>query len=431
MGVGVCATASIPKQDGRAPTRDALLAAVRAAVEGAVTEPALEPYVEFFNDEHALRVTLHPHAEPLTFEWSPDQRLSAMVKTSTTGPGFHAFVVEIMDRVSEACGLVWEWEEDPAEYSSKRDFGALQAEMAAFLQSLAGALLKHASQSDGTSLAINFDAGGAMPELPGVFSVTPSGPRSREWWEGAERGEELLAKGEEFYQWWGREIDATWHAKLGLAFMWSDVRWHPPANDYEEGFFRLVLDTFNAAQELDPSLALPEAELHELAEMLKSSPEEASIPGKGIGYFRGPVTFRLPGGWSIKLPGYFYEDDEDDGGTALYWHRDKTVRLTSYTVRNKEGAPVPADRLLETCRGNLPEGTRAIEFTDTQGMRCFTAFGQETDDDGRTFLVMHGGKAKDGQVAQVTICFDDEASQAWATEVFKSITPPGEDEVDE
>ena len=61
-------------------------------------------------------------------------------KTSSAGPGYHAFFISCLDQIEKRLGLAWNWSEDervggePTDetcHALSRDFSALQSDMAA------------------------------------------------------------------------------------------------------------------------------------------------------------------------------------------------------------------------------------------------------------------------------------------------------------
>lgn len=361
-------------------------------------------------------VMLHPETEPLDFYWDPSGSVVAGTKTSVLGPGFHAYVYDLMVAVGKSCGLEWDWSGDEAGYAESQDFADLQRQMAAFLSNLAAAFLENAG--DG-ALQVNMPLFAPVPRA-GAFSFTPLGPRSREWWEAARVGGVEAA---DFYVWWSRERDAAYYRQLGRMFLWSVVPWHPPADESEESVMKLAIECFERAAELDPASGDPPAEVAELRALLEHD-EDAPAPDPrpdGIGYRRRAVPLPLPGGWTIELPAYWYQALHDEGTVQWYGYNDKSVHASTFVAEHK-GRPEPADRIARTIDENRPADAQVLNFRD--GRRIGRAWIAPVEEDGEQGIVLRGCMAIPGQGAHVTIWFEDPADLDWAAMAFRSLTCP-------
>src|SRR5688572_8234166 len=104
MGLGIYTKAGL-KRHGllrRVPARDEVLGAVEAAVRAKVADELAARMLRFERHEHTLGVCLDLTAELLEFVWDPKGIIVASAKTSTTGPGHHAHVVDMVKHVGAA-----------------------------------------------------------------------------------------------------------------------------------------------------------------------------------------------------------------------------------------------------------------------------------------------------------------------------------------
>lgn len=425
MGLGVHVTAEVPAKGllSRRPGRDAVFQSIAKAVQAATNDPLMQLFLGMNQSEHTLCIDLMPGAESVFFEWDPAGTVTASAKTSTLGPGYHVYVVDTLDAISLATGLQWNWADcDEASYALDRDFGRLQREMAKFLKTLAGIVAspRHAWSQN---LMINWPLNAAAPQ-DGGFVVTPLGPISREWLEKvAVAGEdELLSKaGPQFFAWWNKLPDARFWRAMGRQFMWSEIRWHPPANEQEQSLYHLTLACFDRAAELDPKLQLPAKEIAELRALLETEVDAAPVPSRdGIGFFRGPVLFR-PGGWNVTLDGYFHEEASEEG-SMTYFHGDRVVRVTPLAVGGGDGPPT-GEALMNSVAAN-EGGEPVIDIAEPS--RLVKAWRSVSEEDGQACTHLAGGVTTDGRLAVVTITYTDPAHANWAEQVFRSIRPPDE-----
>ena len=127
-----------------------------------------------------------------------------------------------------------------------------------------------------------------------------------------------------FFPWWEEGTGAGFWDRVARSLAWAQVAWRPATTEADRDLYRLVLDSFERAQDLDPSRVPPAAEVSELHRLLSDAAEDTPPSPTGIGFRRGEVDLPLPGGWHLRLPGYFHEDD------AL---PEETVRSGSATGR--------------------------------------------------------------------------------------------------
>lgn len=434
MGVGLSAIASVPVRAGKPLSRADAFAKLREAIDTRLTDPLDHKLLSFNEQEHTLYVLIHPLTEHLELVWEPAQnkgappRIIATTKTSTLGPGYHAWLVDLLKEIGPSCGLSWDWSEDESSFAVDGDFAALQRVMSDQLHAMAAAFLEHADGEMGadSGFAVNMSIGfGAV--RPGEFTQTPLGPRDRAWWESIAAGHDLPARCREFYMWWDRERDAGYWYKLGLSLMWTEIPWRPPTDETEEALCRLALDALDRACTIDRSISLPAGEMNELAELLELDPEADELPQPrpdGIGYHRGPMNRRGPGGWGLVVPGYFFQEWDEGSGQLSFWHGNRSVFVSSYEIPLKDGKPVPAAELADSFGPDENEAaTDTLEASDEQHLR--RAIIAPYEEDGFVGQTLQGCVAAEGQCAIVTVVFADPDDRPWAEETWKSLKHQG------
>ncbi len=247
---------------------------------------------------------------------------------------------------------------------------------------------------------MNFSA--ASP--PGEYCQSPLGPLDSAWWESARRDDTLPARCREFYMWWDRQRDAAYWRKLGLALLWTEIPWRPPADEAEENTCRLALEALDRAITRDPKQPIPAAAMNELAEILDLDPEEDELrppdPG-GIGYHRRTMRRHAPGGWSLEVPGYFFREWNEEDGQLSFWFGDRSTFISSYHIPPKDGKPIPAATLAADFAPDAPDDAERLEHADDGHIRHAVIVPYEEDDfRGRS---LQGCIAADGQCAIVTV----------------------------
>ena len=267
-------------------------------------------------------------------------------KTSGAGPGYHEFLVAILDELEVELGLAWSFGEDEGDetgFRESREVGELRRAMAAQVRGLARIVIERVGQGALVNMGLDF-----RPTVR-AFAASPLGEWSAEWFESlaAASDEDVLAMAEDFFPWWNRELSGDEFAKFGMVVCWNDVRWVSPVGDAEELAIGTALDCFEQARALGTRLEIPELVRAELKRL--TSPEAPTHPPgpEGIGYRRRTVTVSLPGEWELDVPGYFHDAVEDDGGTLVYWLEQRTIRASTMSFEDERPAGERLELLLE------------------------------------------------------------------------------------
>jgi len=411
MGLGIHLVGSVPRRGllRRPPSRDQLfsdITQVAAAFADRQPRPLKDWYWASPGDD-TLYVCLFPVEENVLFTLE-DHSLVCSAKTSTAGPGYHAYMVRFLDVLSSKLGIAWRPEEDEegdeTGYFQTRDFRALQDSMQTFLGMLSRTCLKLAE--DGAGVQTLGMPLGFMPKHDG-FAASATGVWPREFFERLSAGgDDHDEASRAYFPWWDEGLTASNLRAFGLVRCWMDVRWVIPESDEERWLYESVLECFDAARRLDHGLSLPEPDITELRELLDPNAELDAPYPKGIGYLRGLMKRPLPGGWTVELPGYYSSELEQDGGVQVYWFADRTVRGSSISFVAPEG---------NTARDALGVGGSEAYQSPLQ-LRASHLAGAMTcrwsgDDD---CFVLQAQVAKRDGLCIVTFWFKDEADRAWA-----------------
>lgn len=418
MGLGLSVVAEVPRRGllRGTPTREQLFQDLAEAVaEFARRQPSpLREWQRSWVSDDVLYVTLAPVEENVEFRLA-DGHVACAAKTSTAGPGYHAHLVDVLDALRDRLGLAWRSGadgEDETGYLGHRAFPRLQAAMAGWLVALSRHLCE---QPRGTVSAFLLGMSLDFRPVTEAFAASHMGEWPREWFERVVTADEpeVGRLAEQFFPWWERGVTARTLRGLGLARSWVDLRWVVPDGDDERRLCESVLGCFVRARELDRGVALPEAEVHELAALLApDAPLRAPRVG-GIGFRRRSMSRPFPGGWSIDLPGYYGEQMENDGETQVYWFSGRTVRGSSVSFRAKT-LRTPAEVLGAV---SAEKGELSLPLASPELAGKYTCSAAK-DEDG---FVLTAQVAKQNGLCFITICFDEESDRAWAEAAVASV----------
>jgi hypothetical protein len=178
--------------------------------------------------------------------------------------------------------------------------------------------------------------GGVTPIGSDLQILTPRGPVAREWFSNLTKAtnEDLLALASEWFPWWERMPTARDWLRMGKTLMWVDVPWHVPAGDNERVVMQAALESCKRAKLVDRTLDIPTQELSELEALLAPKTPQSRRPGvSGIGYRRRQCLWPLGYGWTIELPGYWYEFQDGENGGLTF--DDQNIWVSSYTVERQ------------------------------------------------------------------------------------------------
>jgi hypothetical protein len=418
MGLGLYLRADIPGKRWlkRAPSRDRIFAAI-AETAARYADETGDPVARWYwSSQHGERLLLNLCPFEENVEFSIDSaRVVCSAKTSGAGPGYHRFVVGLLDRLQEARGLAWEEDEDggdETDYFRQRDVGALEAAMCQQTRALAKLVLEHAAEgSTGFRLNIPLD----FAPLRDEFAVSPLGEWPRSWFEALASADDdqALALAAEFQPWWDGGLTADNLKKFGLACCWMDVPWVQAANEREAADCDLAILCFDRARELDPTIDLPEWEIAELRRVIERTGDDAAPAETGIGFRRTEMVLPLTGGWTVVLPGYFHSEYETDGDCQVYYFGDRVLRGSSFSFNS-----IPPQKTLEKLSGGEP--MRALTLS---GDHLVGQYNAKWNAEEETFILSALVAKTDG-VCIVTVSYLEEQDEAWALKAASTISCP-------
>jgi hypothetical protein len=367
-------------------------------------------------EDDALFISFLPIEENVEFSIS-NGHLIVSAKTSSLGPGYHAALVGFLDSIEQELELKWiEGGDylDETGYFGNRDIGQAQRAMADLLGAIADSLLK-AGQDGCTGYRLSLPI--ECAPIHDAFAISLLGEWSKDWFFEAARaqGENLLARAREFFPWWDFPLSGDDYRKLGLAFCWVVVTWVCPSDASEAAINRAVLSFFDRAREYDASVGIPEMEEREL-ERLITTRVDGSPSRNGIGFCRRDWQRPLTGGWTVRLPGYFHSDSEDNGETQVYHFGPRMVCSSSF--EQESWATTSSDDVLSDIAPDaLP---LSLGHPHLRG-------GYESVKDEKRGNIFVAHIAKANSLCVLTIPLTSEVDLPWAIQVARSVfIPPDE-----
>lgn len=301
-----------------------------------------------------------------------DDEVTVDVRTNVLGPGYHDYVVRVLEEAGKKAGLVWkgdgEGSGDETGYWDHRDFAALKKSMVDWLSSLSFILLREWRKEKGSGEG-SPDPVYTTPPMICMMSPRPlaaydvchpQGPLS---WEDLTRfannlGEEDCRR---FFMWWDRSDAPTFfrrqwrhpaslYRNFALCAMWNSIPWAPIGTEAEWKIVRATLQCLDLAWRRQPKEWYPAAEWAELVELAGGGKLVEAMwrrfPGRkgekpGIGYLRHDIVWDY-GGMYLKLPGAMHRECEP-GEPDTYWNEGVRLRVSAFRLQGDEpGAPCNA-----------------------------------------------------------------------------------------
>lgn len=252
------------------------------------------------------------------------------------------------------------------------------------------------------------------------FALSSMGIWSKEWFISIANAEiaDLMENGKEFFPWWSKCFDSHFFKNCAITKMWVDVPWHAYANEYEKGLYYFVIDCCNKAKQLDSQIKIPDAELSIIRTYLDNEKLAEDPSQDGIGFKKRLMQRSLTGTWTAAIPGFLYDDLEDDGSTVVYWFQDRTVRGSSFSLQGKDGRPLPPEELLE----DKPQNLNVRDF-DKGHLKGYATI-EMSSENGKEYFTLSGSIATMNNMCHVTICFDKEEQTYWAVAIWESVSMP-------
>jgi hypothetical protein len=382
-----------------------------ARVQQLVEQRYAEMLVESGFDGESAALVLHPAAEPLELTTPAGGAIVASANTSSVGPGYHAFVCDLLRELGEELGIEWQPADeehfDETEYFETDNFVALQQQMLDWLGSLARVSLDQIADG-ATDFALAMPVGDRFASLD--VATTPVGPRSREWLEATDRDPRA---GADFFSWWELGFGASYLGGRALVDLWTRVPWRPPIDADEERDLRATLSLLRAAHEADPGRPLPWRAWAELASLVDppeelparaaaNAEDDASPP---VGYRRHDILSALPAGWTIRVPGSFATGFDEDATWTAHEGGERSVHVTVYAGIAPDAEPpsYPGDEHRDDRGGVERRAWTTVDETETGSLLLLAGFARAGD-----------------SAAQLTVTAEA-VGQEWALEVWRSL----------
>jgi hypothetical protein len=387
-------------------------------------------------DKPVLLVVLHPAAPPAEVRLGASGRVRVSAVTTPAGPGYHAYLCDLLRQFAEDFDLAWEPPDhaaDPTGYFNHRDRAATEER---FLDWLGSACAVAAVRPAPTSVGLPAGHGFHFP----ADVLTPLGPRSPQWLAAIA---EDPTRGRDFFAWWAPCPNAAFYRNRALARLWCDFPWRRPLTEAEGELADQIANDLATAFKLDPAAELPWAEWLELLGTIEADTEGFTVTPSDrvlsvelwkragpppapssprIGYRRYPVRVGLTGGWSVRVPGDFAREWEDDR-TWTAWSLTRTVWFHALGFTKPDGSRPSAAEAVDVGRRSLPEG-EPVAGIDRDGVRGEAVFGP-TDEDGRTVWRLSGVAAVEGQLVVCNVYAEDPADRDWVVETWQSLRHNG------
>jgi hypothetical protein len=380
--------------------------------------------------EQELLARWHPAEEGLRLRLLADGRIRAEANTSAVGPGYHACLIALLDRMASELGVHWtfdgEDEADETGYAPGRDLESLNESMLGWLQAICRSAI--AMEDDGCS-----HIGLSMaPEQPrpkhAALAYSPMGVWRRERFMGATQSVQgLRSLAQDFFPWWSEQRDAAFWLGLGRVVAWCEFPWVTPRDEAERAQGTFALRCFERAWELDTTCPI-ECEIAELRELLEGSGEVVTPQPGGIGHRRRPCTFELLGRWSAVLPGHFVSHTLEEGKNLQLEDGQRAVYVAAFDVgAGSQGGSAPtAQELLTSQRSRSAPSLAQARLVSAQASAPDLTWNKgnlwgearwQTEDTHRHLMAEC---AVDGHLLLLTITDEASASPEWAEEVARS-----------
>lgn len=384
--------------------RDALLEEISAFVREQHGDVLLRRHIDLNADgQRTLWLSLHPAEEDVELRAVGPRKLLASARTSGAGPGYHAFVCELLDQVREKFAVQWQSVDatgdtgDETGYFHDRDRAELEKQMRGWIRGVAKSLLSQ-DTTTWTGIAISMPATGPTYDVEGV--ATALGPRDAAFWQ---RAAEDDATAEQFFSWWEPGTGAGYLLGRALCRMWADVRWREAANDKEEDLHDEVIDLLQRGYALDAQRAWPFAEWAELLELRGNGeelPEGVRTQAEpSIGYRRGALIAEPFPGARVRIPGSFSELFDKRGSWSAY-EDGRTVWVSLLTAKKKTDKPTkPA-----------AETEAKLEEIEENGEKLYRVTGKR--------VVVSGDEMR---MLIVSVVFVEKKDSEWAMETYRSV----------
>jgi hypothetical protein len=354
--------------------------------------------------QDGLLVSFHPAAPDIVFSVEGGHVVMT-AETIKAGPGYHAFVVGLIDYLSRHHQWVWTFRSasrrfaDDTGFYHDRDFAALQATMAGEFAGLCEGLAQVEPCENSIPYCIWLPTDFSL--ATNAFAATSLGFRDRAFFE--------QPSPERFFPWWEQGLTAQTVKNMALAKMWLEVSW-APETDSDRAELEKTQGLIDRARALGAGFADDEG-AGDIAALLRGETLATRDSAGRIGYWRQDIWYSDSDGWSVPLPAYYREDIGDDGQMCAVQYGDRAVYMRSGVFETPLTEPEWPDQVWEGC-------SEILRF-ETGDYRV-TVQTELDDNDQKLWRAEYC--TRDG-AARIGIAFSA-GDEAWAEKVVRSVQPP-------
>lgn len=421
MGLGI--TMNVPT---KGLFRDKMRNGMRAYFEGL---PSVVPgqSVRVYPDDHGIQIRLVPFEDNVYVQFE-DTVAVISARTNSAGPGYHAYLVGVLDGLVRQTGakLTAAAVKDETGYYADRDFQALQGSMAAWAVSVANAIIEKVGQGH-QNLAVSMPLE-QIPVTDGRVVSYPLGYLDEPTLRSIQRQEDLRTILRQFFLWWDEGLTADFFRKAALSIMWQDINWLPPLTgddgSVDDGAYQSVLACLEQAWAFDTALSYPEAEWLEAAKLIGDDDLVTTLMGRfpdavkkepEIGFLRGWVNSMLSAGWYIEHPGKMYFDGSD---RWVWWDDDLTIRVSVLSFQPAGGGDVDPDETLGQLGREEPFEVLALKDKKVSAKVLTKTTEEEGEMLWQTVLIAAHGNT----VLMSTLYYADKALESLALRICRSLS---------
>jgi hypothetical protein len=351
------------------------------------------------------------------------EAVTLYLQGTPTGPGAHAAGIDFMEALEEKTGLVFSVD-DQTEYFETRDFKALQAKYAAWLQNVVTFARDRMQKEPGGTIAAGWAPDWYRPTVKpgsllthmGVFAVGELVAWTME------AGIEPFAR--EFFLWYNKDRDGLFHRNNAIALLWKECMFMSSGrSSRDRGVNGAIIEWLEAAAKMDPALPFPKEEYREVCTLAEHKPIKTDHLSSYdlfdvIGYRRGNVTYFIAN-QNMTLPGYFIEGRSRDGKALVFFDANNGLDWHRITIwpRSLEGAFEGFDEAFFS--GSVGE-LEDFDFPDG-GKGRIAYKGLEKNESGGKEYVVRAELVSPNHENFIAIAFGKESEKDWAVDLIYSM----------
>lgn len=366
------------------------------------TRHGIESVYQGYVEGKIWYLSLHPAEEPVRFH-SDYGEVLMQARTSSAGPGYHAFVVGFLDHCEKALGLSWKIDDETG-YAASRDISALRAAMAEDLQQdTESPRSSEYARSEQFALSQPTEFNLVEPS----YVARPLGLCDLAFFDNPDP----VA----WYSWWDDGVTGEVVHRMALCQLWMHVPWHPARDDEEAKILVRAAGLARRAAEMGHPLS--EDDERDLATLMDG--EELAAPGEPerIGFWRRPRRWSVPDGCSVIMPGYVYRSYEPEASRLRLTYGERAVQMDVYAADDDPTTVAYAEPTGELPWPGLPGRDEHMRL-EADDFRAVIFQGDAEIAEGPSLIGLFRGYQR---FVIVTITFGFESEIGWAEDVMRSV----------